>query len=40
MATIIQRAVATNKTSEEGFGMSDKEKAQLFSEIEKFNPPS
>ena len=40
MATIIQRAVSTNKTAEEGFGMSDEEKKQLFSEIEKFNPPT
>jgi hypothetical protein len=39
MATIIQRAISTNKTSEEGFGMSDEEKAQLFAEVEKFNPP-
>ena len=39
MATIIQRAISTNKTSEEGFGMSDEEKAQLFAEVEKFSPP-
>jgi hypothetical protein len=38
MATIIQRAVSTNKTADEGFGLSEEEKAQLFGEIKKLNP--
>jgi hypothetical protein len=38
MATIIQRAVSSNKSEEEGFGMTNDEKAQLLSEIKKFNP--
>jgi hypothetical protein len=38
MATIIQRAVASNKSEEEGFGMTEDEKAQLLSEVKKFNP--
>jgi hypothetical protein len=38
MATIVQRALASNKTEEEGFGMTPEEKTQLLSEIKKFNP--
>ena len=38
MATIIQRAVSSNKSEEEGFGMTADEKAQLLSEVKKFNP--
>ena len=38
MATIIQRAIASNKSEEEGFGMTENEKAQLLSEVKKFNP--
>ena len=38
MATIIQRALATGKSEEEGFGMTEEEKAQLLSEVKKFNP--
>ena len=38
MATIIQRAVASNKSEEEGFGMTEDEKAHLLSEVKKFNP--
>jgi methanogenic corrinoid protein MtbC1 len=38
MATIIQRAVSSNKSEEEGFGMTEDEKAQLLSEVKKFNP--
>jgi hypothetical protein len=38
MATIVQRALATNKSEEEGFGMTEEEKAQLLSEVKKFNP--
>jgi hypothetical protein len=37
MATIIQRAIATNKTSEEGFGMTEEEKSQLLAEVKNFN---
>jgi hypothetical protein len=38
MATIVQRALASGKSEEEGFGMSEEEKAQLLSEVKKFNP--
>ena len=38
MATIIQRALATGKLEDEGFGMTEEEKAQLLSEVKKFNP--
>ena len=38
MATIIQRALATGKSEDEGFGMTENEKAQLLSEVKKFNP--
>jgi len=38
MATIIQRALATGKSEDEGFGMTEDEKAQLLSEVKKFNP--
>jgi hypothetical protein len=38
MATIIQRALSSNKSEEEGFGMTENEKAQLLLEVEKFNP--
>ena len=38
MATIVQRALASNKSEEEGFGMTEEEKAQLLSEVKKFNP--
>jgi hypothetical protein len=37
MATIVQRALASNKSEEEGFGMTEEEKAQLLSEVKKFN---
>jgi hypothetical protein len=37
MATIVQRALATGKSEEEGFGMTEEEKQQLLGEIEKFN---
>ena len=37
MATIIQRALASGKSEEEGFGMTEEEKQQLLGEIEKFN---
>jgi hypothetical protein len=40
MATIVQRALASNKSEEEGFGMTEEEKNQLLSEVKKFNPPS
>ena len=38
MVTIVQRTLASNKSEEEGFGMTEEEKAQLFKEIEKFKP--
>ena len=38
MSTIIQRALYSNKSEEEGFGMTEDEKKQLLSEIEKFKP--
>ena len=38
MSTIIQRALSSNKSEEEGFGMTEEEKKQLLQEIEKFNP--
>jgi hypothetical protein len=38
MATIVQRALASGKSEEEGFGMTEGEKAQLLSEVKKFNP--
>lgn len=38
MATIVQRTLASNKSEEEGFGMTEDEKKQLLSEIEKFKP--
>ena len=37
MATIIQRALNTGKENEDDFGLSEDEKKQLFTEIEKFN---
>jgi hypothetical protein len=37
MATIVQRALSSNKSEEEGFGMTEEEKAQLLSEVKKFN---
>ena len=36
MSTIIQRALSSNKSEEEGFGMTEDEKKQLLQEIEKF----
>ena len=38
MATIVQRTLASNKSEEEGFGMTEDEKKQLLNEIEKFKP--
>ena len=38
MATIVQRTLASNKSEEEGFGMTEDEKKQLLQEKEKFNP--
>ena len=38
MATVIQRTLASNKSEEEGFGMTEEEKKQLLNEIEKFKP--
>jgi methanogenic corrinoid protein MtbC1 len=38
MVNIAQRALASNKSEDEGFGMTEDEKAQLLSEVKKFNP--
>ena len=38
MATIVQRALSSGKSEEEGLGMTQEEKAQLLSEVKKFNP--
>ena len=38
MSTIIKRALYSNKSEEEGFGMTEDEKKQLLQEIEKFKP--
>jgi hypothetical protein len=38
MVNIAQRALASGKSEEESFGMTDDEKAQLLSEVKKFNP--
>lgn len=40
MATIVQRALASNKSESEDFGMTEEEKAQLLQEVKKFTPPS
>jgi hypothetical protein len=37
MATIIQRALASGKSEDEGFGMTEEEKAQLLQEVKNFN---
>jgi hypothetical protein len=36
MATIIQRIMNTGGTADNGFGISEEEKAQLLSELDKF----
>lgn len=38
MATIVQRALASGRSEEEGFGMTEEEKKQLLSEVQKFKP--
>lgn len=38
MSNIIQRAISTNKSEEEGFGMTEEEKKQLLQEVKKFTP--
>ena len=38
MVTIVQRALASGKSEEDSFGMTPEEKAQLLSEVKKFNP--
>jgi len=37
MSTIIQRALNSNESENDSFGLSENEKKQLFQEIEKFN---
>ena len=36
MATIVQRALASNKSEDDSFGMTEEEKKQLLNEVEKF----
>ena len=38
MATIIQRALTNTTSNDGGFGISEEEKQQLLSEVQKFNP--
>jgi hypothetical protein len=38
MSTIIQRALSTGRSEEEGYGMTEDEKQQLLTEVEKFKP--
>jgi len=38
MATIVQRALASGKSEDENFGMTEEEKQQLLSEVQKFKP--
>jgi methanogenic corrinoid protein MtbC1 len=37
MATIIQRAIGTGKSEAESFGLTEEEKAQLLTEVKKYN---
>ncbi len=37
MATIVQRALASGRSEEEGFGMTEEEKQQLLNEVKNFN---
>jgi len=37
MATIIQRAIGTVKSESESFGLTEEEKAQLLTEVKKYN---
>lgn len=38
MATIVQRALSSGKSEEDSFGMTEEEKQQLLSEVQKFKP--
>jgi len=38
MATIVQRALASGKSEDENFGMTEEEKQQLLNEVKKFKP--
>jgi hypothetical protein len=38
MATIVQRALASGKSEEDSFGMTEEEKKQLLNEVQKFKP--
>ena len=38
MANIVQKSLSSNKSSEEGFGMSEEEKSQLLAEVQKYQP--
>lgn len=40
MATIIQRALNSESSEENSFGMTEEEKAQLLEEVKKFTPSS
>jgi hypothetical protein len=38
MATIVQRALASGKSEDDNFGMTEEEKKQLLNEVQKFKP--
>jgi hypothetical protein len=38
MATIVQRALASGKSEDDSFGMTEEEKKQLLNEVQKFKP--
>jgi hypothetical protein len=40
MATIVQRALASEQSDDGNFGMTEEEKAQLLAEVKNFNVPS
>ena len=40
MATIVQRALNSEASESNDFGMTEEEKAQLLAEVKNFNPPS
>ena len=38
MANIVQKAISSNKSAEDSFGMSEEEKSQLLAEVQKYQP--
>ena len=38
MATIVQRALASGKSEDDSFGMTEEEKKQLLNDVQKFKP--